>query len=1222
MAFLAVLFICMGHLAGLDSISGRSEANLAKAFQKDLQKLSGFQENLLAQTVERVAQLNEDATTEDLFKAVNGPIRYVYRDKRVAILVYKNQQLQCWSDNHVPTVENLSARRNYSGGKVFNQGNGWYLPKVAEQGDYTIVSLLLLKKDFEFQNKYLRNNFNPNFDMPADWKVSTDSVAGHTNIPVSLSEEGEALFYLIPSPETEREPSTAGIVAFVIGLLLIVILFGGLASWVGNKTKPWIGWGFLAFSLVLVRIVMQAFNYPALLCQSALFDPAYYASSDILPSLGDLFLNVALLCYLAWYFNRKVPINISEKITKNSRIMVGVGLFLIGMLLLLPVTNLLKSLVLNSSIAFDLNDLFSLDIFSVAGYLVSAILLLAYYFVVEKMVLIVGKDNLKYSGVSLAIAAGVFVAVAIGSGKEGLLTTLCILVFAVVMAEKLVSGARGVFGTMALILVFGIFSSYQFIHHLAEKEKNERIYKAGKISEDRDPVAEYLFTEISETITQDRILKNYLTILPAKSEDFTNRVIQDFLNDYRQKYDININIYNNKDSLLISSVEDSPERSFYTRYLRDGLSTASNYLIYNRDYADKITYLARIPFNISRNEALHDIQMFIEFREKTITPESGFLELLIDAKISPNYSMEKYSYARYVNGMLVSHHGTYPYASRAPENQSEDETAFYESGDFNHLVYKPNDQVDIIVSKPVGDQLQVLTSFSFLFLFYALFIVLLLLMSLYGNSREYLRDNFKNRINMAILSVLTIFLVLIGGGTIYYVLQQYDNKNEEVLFEKMQSVSAELSQKLTNKAQLDESTTDYLTYILTKFSKVFFTDINLYDLEGNLLASSRSRIFDESLISRKMDENAFQKVALEGRANFIHDESIGKLRYLSAYVPFYNDDDKLLAYVNLPFFAKQKGLEQELQSLLSALINAYVLLILLAIVMTLFITERISEPLRVISDNLRKVKLGQTNQPIQWQSRDEIGTLISEYNRVISELQHSAELLAKSERESAWREMAKQVAHEIKNPLTPMKLSVQQLQRAYTEQKPNWDKNIERVTQILIEQIDTLSDIASEFSSFAKMPKPENKLVKVASLLENVAELYKESEGVKLTFKSQAEENTYIFADENQVQRAFNNLVQNAIQAIPDDREGEININLEVENGYVLIRIEDNGIGIDESVKDKIFVPNFTTKTGGMGLGLAMVRNIIESAAGEIWFETEIGEGTTFFIRLKRVKGE
>jgi signal transduction histidine kinase len=192
------------------------------------------------------------------------------------------------------------------------------------------------------------------------------------------------------------------------------------------------------------------------------------------------------------------------------------------------------------------------------------------------------------------------------------------------------------------------------------------------------------------------------------------------------------------------------------------------------------------------------------------------------------------------------------------------------------------------------------------------------------------------------------------------------------------------------------------------------------------------------------------------------------------------------------------------------------------------------------------------------------------------------------------------------------------LQKAYNEKKPNWDKNIQKVMQTLLEQIDTLSNIASEFSSFAKMPKAENQPIAIVSVLEKVIQLYEGTENISLSLEQNVAADTLIFADEKQWQRAFTNLVQNGIQAIPDDRAGEIKLSISHEGEDILIKLQDNGTGIDEEVKEKIFVPNFTTKTTGMGLGLAMVRNIIESAKGEITFETEEGVGTTFYVKVKR----
>lgn len=1220
LAFLAMLFLLMGHLTAVDSLMDDGHDSTVRGFVDKFHDLECRQDELVTRVADRITGENTDV--DSLFGYVVRSTQGLYRDYRIGVMVYKDQKLVCWSDNHGPIMERISERRNYEDGKVLHQGNGWYYPKVQEKDGFKIVSLLLLKKDYDLRNRFLKSEFNPQFKMPDGWDLSLEKKEGEEHSHEVLSSDGDHSFYLLPITDViyQSGENLPGVLAFSFGLILLILLFGSLANWVGGKTNSLIGFATLVFILLGFRVFMQVFKYPAVLYGNSFFDPSYFASSDLLPSLGDFFINALLLCYLGWYFNRRVSLGMPQ--SGKSGFLFSVAIFLISLLLLLPLSGLLQSLVLNSDISFDLNDLFALDEFSFAGYLLTAILLLAYFFLVEKLLNWIKSftPDLKTKALAFGIAAVVFAMVAFTARTEGWLVLICVLIPLVLLAEQYIAnGNRGVFGAMALLLVFSVFSCYHFVNSLDIKERGERQYKASKIAEERDPVAEYLFTKVSETITNDRVLKSYLTFLPAKADDFKNRVIQDFLGDYAQKYDITVNVFDNKDSLLISSEEEHPAKNHYNNYLRDGLSTASPNLIYNPDYGDKVTYIARIPFDISRNQSLHDVLMFIEFKERTITPEAGFFELLIDEKVTPNYSLEKYSFARYVDGEITVHHGNFPYPAELDLIWNESLPSFYESGGNDHLWYNPVSDVVIVISKPVANVMQKLTFFSFLFLFNSGFIVLLLAFSFYSYSREYLQNNFKSRINLAIISLLTMFLFMIGAGTIYYVLKQYDNKNKEILSEKVQSVATELRQKVTNKEQLDQSSADYLTYLLTKFSAVFFTDINLYDLEGNLLASSRSRIFDENLISKKMDEGAFLRVGVEGRSNYIHDEHIGKLKYLSTYVPFYNDNDRLLAYLNLPYFAKQDGLRQELQSLLSALINAYVLLIMLAIVLALFITERISEPLRVISDNLREIRLGQTNKQIKWESRDEIGKLIAEYNRVISELQHNAELLAKSERESAWREMAKQVAHEIKNPLTPMKLSVQQLQRAYTEQRPDWDKNIAKVTQVLLEQIDTLSDIASEFSSFAKMPKPENKPVAVANVLDNVVELYKESDGVTITFDVRIDKDTLIFADENQIQRVFNNLVQNAIQAIPDDREGEINISLEDENDNVLIMIKDNGSGISDELRDKIFVPNFTTKTGGMGLGLAMVRNIIESADGEIWFETVEGEGTTFYVRLKRM---
>ena len=463
-------------------------------------------------------------------------------------------------------------------------------------------------------------------------------------------------------------------------------------------------------------------------------------------------------------------------------------------------------------------------------------------------------------------------------------------------------------------------------------------------------------------------------------------------------------------------------------------------------------------------------------------------------------------------------------------------------------------------------------------------------------------------------------MALFGGATISYIKKQFEAKNNEVLSEKTHSVLKEMESKFYSETVISKDLSEYTTFILKKFSNVFFADINLFDAQGNLFASSRPKLFDEGIISKKMNAEAFLQIAINEKSEFIHAERIGELKYLSAYIPFKNKDGRLLAYLNLPYFAKQNELEKEISGFLVTLINIYVLLFVLSIGISIFISNYVTKPLKLIQDKLSKIKLGKTNDLIEWQDKDEIGSLVSEYNRMIVELTISAELLAKSERESAWREMAKQVAHEIKNPLTPMKLNIQHLQRIWKDGAPDMEQNINRISESIIEQIDTLSSIATEFSNFAKMPKANLEKIRLEKVLLSSISLFHSSDKIDINFKNNLAAEAFVWADNEQLLRVFNNLIKNAIQAIPEERPGKIDVELNTENNFYIISIKDNGLGISDEVKDKIFVPNFTTKTAGMGLGLAMVKNIIEQINGGIRFETEENIGTVFSVAIPHCK--
>ncbi len=270
----------------------------------------------------------------------------------------------------------------------------------------------------------------------------------------------------------------------------------------------------------------------------------------------------------------------------------------------------------------------------------------------------------------------------------------------------------------------------------------------------------------------------------------------------------------------------------------------------------------------------------------------------------------------------------------------------------------------------------------------------------------------------------------------------------------------------------------------------------------------------------------------------------------------------------------------------------------------------------MLGDGLASVGVGKKSEHLVYTGNDEIGALVKQYNRMVDEIEESTHKLANSEREYAWREMAKQIAHEIKNPLTPMKLNVQQLYKSWKDKAPGFDKLLERFTKNQIEYIDNLSTIATAFSSFAKMPGNNPVELNLLDQIRSMLELFKNTANITFNVNWPHESKVMIFADREHINSVFANLIKNGIQSIPQGHAGVISVNMEIQSDKVVISIGDNGSGIPEDLQWKLFTPNFTTKSSGMGLGLSIAKKYIENANGRIWFESAAGMGSVFFVEL------
>ncbi|MBI9039263.1 MAG: HAMP domain-containing histidine kinase [Bacteroidales bacterium] len=764
------------------------------------------------------------------------------------------------------------------------------------------------------------------------------------------------------------------------------------------------------------------------------------------------------------------------------------------------------------------------------------------------------------------------------------------------------------------IILITIFITYLLHTNNNLNEQKQRIKLAEKLVPKRDFLSEFLFKDIQQNINSDTIFANLVN--QNEFDDDFDILISDYLskkyfNNYFNKYNILITVC---DSDKILSIQPDNflincDTFFNDLILNYGIETEVENLFYQNDFSSSRNYIGILKFSNTQKT------IFIELFSKYVPKGLGYPELLIDKNFVLSPDLSDYSYAKYFDYELFYKFGKFLYSIDVSKYQSSlNNSCFFDLENYNHYFYQVDDSSVLILSKRNPTFLDVISPFSYLLVFYILFILLFLFITNYSKINIFSSISLRNRIQVSIISLIFLSFIAIGLTSLIYLIKLNNDKNNEILSEKSHSVLIELEHKLANEEELNDELKTYLSEILYKFSLVFFSDINLYNTDGRLLATSRPEIFDKGLVSQQMNSQAYFQLNYDQTLLYIHKENISNQEYLSAYLPFWNSNNKLIAYLNLPYFAKQSELKSDIFTFLVAFINIYVILIALSIFIALIISRHITKPLQIIKEKFASLNLTKTNEKIVWHKNDEIGNLILEYNRMIDELSESANLLAKSEREGAWRNMAKQVAHEIKNPLTPMKLSIQYLQKAWNDNATDFSVRLERFSKTLIEQIDTLSQIATEFSDFAKMPVSNNERIDLSQKIYSSILLFSDYQNIVINFKPETDKKFFIYADKKQILRVFNNLLKNSVQALKQVEKGEINISIKSSSENIIVKISDNGIGIPKNQIDKIFTPSFTTKSYGMGIGLAIVKSIVNNSGGEIYFESVVDFGTTFTI--------
>ncbi|MEI6678698.1 MAG: ATP-binding protein [Mariniphaga sp.] len=1130
-------------------------------------------------------------------------------DEGLAVAVYSGKSLVFWSSSLIAFPADDSNFNKSEG--LIHFPTGWYYHFSRAAGVNTIRGFLLIKREFPYRNRYIRSTFDNEFRLSDDYRVQQAPQSDAINID---KPNGIHLFSLTSSNVGIRQTNNSDLTAFLCFALIIMIL-AQINVWLryNKRLPPFIKLTISVTFCAFIFLIINGLKFPSSLYQTNLFSPRDFAYSSWLSSLGEFMLLSILMFHIAQAF---FSLNIIDK-SKTKSHLLRIFSFLLPAFFFAFSVLLLKVMILNSRISLDFFSDLKFSTTNLFAFLAISLQVIGFIIIVFRLRYNYFKDFVGYQ----------FIAALLVSGATGwlIVSLLCLEIdwtpfifyaFVVVIISRFeVVKIRA--NKYTFLLVMASASAVYvnlYAQELISGKKNKVLdLWAVKLSSERDSGAEIFLSELDSKLQKDTIVQSHLSP-PYKSLElyFQNN----YFTGFWRNYNLQITVCTPDDSVF--STDENlkyPCIKFFDnlRKTKGMLVSGSNFYFMDR-VNGRISYLGQLDFV---NSVKIPVKVFIELNSKVIPEGKGYPELLLDEHASRESQDGDFCYAKYFDGELVDRGGDYQYSMKLPATiAGNDEYFRYSKNGYRHCAYCRNQNSYVIASYPEMEFYERISTFPYLFLLFYLMGFVILIFNEKKFPFQIKKLDFRQKIQLTLIISLLGIITIIGLGLIIYNSNKLLYTLQGNLNEKLKSVSSELSMRIDQETELNAPIRDFINDQLIVLSDIIRADINLYDLNGRLFATSRSEIFDRGLLSRRIDPEAYKAISVEHKTLFLHDENLGKMNFFSAYSPVYNQHNRLIGYLNLPYFTWQEDFKKQVSDFIVAFSNLYILLIIISLIVAVIISHKLTAPLLQIEKYLKGIQLGKTNAKIEYSGEDEIGRLANEYNKKVDELAISVELLARSERESAWQEMARQVAHEINNPLTPMKLSIQYLQRIKEQNSENFDDYFSRVSRTLVEQIDALSLIASSFSDFAKMPTINDELIDLGEKLSEVVLLFENTNMVLVSFINQSEEIVGVIADKDQLGRAVINLIKNGIQAIPKDRNGIVKVELSSDKEWAYISVKDNGAGIPAGLHDKLFEPSFTTKSSGMGLGLAIAKRIIENFKGELSYQSVRDVETTFTIKL------
>ena len=1053
-----------------------------------------------------------------------------------------------------------------------NYGPKWYLVKSESEGNRKVIAGLEILNSLEEDNP---EGVNRKLRLGNTYSIVPLSENGGSVVRL----DGEPVFKIVSNSISGRGSTSDSVLS-----LLAVACFV-LASLVHLARKRSLKRLLIVLAGLFIVIIGSYLRGENIRNGTGLFSPTVYADGQFFNSLGAVLIVSAMivLCIGCIFVTRR---EIFRYILGTSHPKRGLALYALCIFLImagvLAYTHfILRSIILNSSIYLELYRLNDLNLYSLLVYLILIALLMTVPLLVQMLMpalkRLAGIRTDMFSQASRALTALAFAAY--------------------------------------LVLTVGI---------IGFKREQDRVnVLANRLSMERNISLELDLRLMEDKIATDQLIAS-LTILDNSTSIILGRIVETYMYNLSQDNDVVV-------ELFPENIKDKEAIAYFTEMVSGGSPIADGSRFrYRRDEGGHSYYVGSFAYyNVGSGLTM----MLLTVSPKSNREDRGYASILGYSAPGNVLMPAKYSYAKYIQDKLVSYKGNYAY----PTVLDEDTKAGLDAAPsgvvnlngYTHFINKVSSDSLIMVSRQKTETS--LYFMAFLFLALVLYFCLSLLTLIRNHTVEKERNYYKSRINAAMMLALVMTLISLASISVLFVYRRNNANLRSSMADKINSIQTLLEARCRFAQDYTDFNTQEAAAVLEDISNTMKTDITLYTTGGKEFRSTTPEVFDRMLLGTRMNQDAYENIIYKNRRYYIGKEDIGPRKTYFLYSPVFNGQGKMIAILSAPFTDESFDFKSEAVTHSITIITMFMILLLLAKFLIERAVDKMFKPITEIGKKMNEVDISNLEY-IVYERDDEVSSLVRAYNLMVHDLYNSTKQLTQAERDKAWATMARQVAHEIKNPLTPIKLQIQRLIRMKNNGNPAWADRFDEISKEVLSQIDLLADTANEFSTFAKLYTEEPVEIDLDKLLKEEIDLFDSRDNIEFSYMGL--DGARVIGPKPQLTRVFVNLIGNSVQAIEnaqneaveagkDPKMGKITVSLRLSNkdGFYDIVFEDNGPGVSDENRGRLFTPNFTTKSNGTGLGLAICRNIIEKCNGEILYSKSFSlKGACFTVRFPRMK--